>query len=113
MASTWDSDSSNSRTSIKTHGGEKVNDLIQLLQDILQRSSGRSSLKLDREGSREAGPAGRYGTSVVCKRRKPLITAAEKYEKTVNALRTRLGKYWEGHGISKSYEYKRGKGRVD
>jgi len=73
----------------------------------------RRSLAHEREASTEAGPADRYGTPVVRNQNKPPLTAAEKHEKTVNALRTGLGKYWEGHGNGKSYEAGKGKGRDD
>jgi len=111
MASTRDSDSRNSGPSRNTPGGGKADDPIQALQDVLQRSCVRRGLALEREASIEAGPADGYETPVVRNRKKPPMTAAEKHEKTVNALRTGLGKYWEGRGISKSYEAEKRKGR--
>jgi len=113
MASTRDSDSHNSEPSSNTPGGEKPNDLIQALQDVLKQSHMRRSLALEREVSMEAGPADGYGTSVVHNQKKAPMTVAEKYEKTVNALCTGLGKYWEGRSISKSSEADKGKGRDD
>ena len=104
MPRTRDSDSRNSRPSRNTPERQKPDDPIQALQDVLQRSRARRSLALAREASTEAGPADGYGTPVVRNRKKPPMPAAEKHEKTVNALRTGLGKYWEGRGISKSYE---------
>ena len=111
MASTRDSNSRNSGPSRNTPGGGKPDDPIQALQDVFQRSRARRSLALEREASTEAGPADGYGMPVIRKRKKPPMTTAEKHEKTLNALRTGLGKYWEGRGISKSYEAEKRKGR--
>jgi len=109
MASTRDSDSCNSGPSRNTSGGEKSDDDIQALQDVLQRSCARRSLALEREASMEAGPADGYGIPVIHNQKKPPMTAAEKHEKTIKALRTGLGNYWEGRHISKSYEAGKGK----
>jgi len=113
MASTRDSDSRNSGPSRNTPGGEKPDDPIQALQDVLQRSRARRCLALESEASTQAGPADGYRTPVIRNRKKTPMTAAEKHEKTVNALRTGLDKYWEGRGISKRYEAGKGKGRDD
>jgi len=61
----------------------------------------------------ESGPADGYRTPVVRNRKKPSMTAAEMYETTVNTVRNEFGKYWEGRGISTSYELRKGKCRDD
>jgi len=61
----------------------------------------------------ETGLADGYGAPIVRNRKKSPMTVAEKHEKTVNALRTGLGKYWEGRGISNNYRAGKGKGRDD
>jgi len=107
MASTRDSDSRNSGPNTKTPGRgwpDDQKDLIPALQRSLERSRARRSLALEQESIMGAGPADKPVTPVIQKQKKPPMTAEEKHEKTVKALRTGLGSYWEGRGKSIGYE---------
>jgi len=113
MASARDSDSHNSGPSSNIPEGEKLNNLIQALQGVLEWSHSRRSLVLERKASMKGGSAYGYGTPVMHNQKKPPMTAAGKYEKTVNSPFTGLGQYWEGRGMIKSYKANKGKGKDD